>query len=284
MGTLETVSALLSKAERTDNAHEAEAYLAKAQQLATLASIDLAVARSHRSGQGRPERPVSRTVTIGEPRRRANTHLVELFAAVGAANDVVVDVGAGSTYVIAYGMPSDLDLVATMWGSLAHQMVTAANAYLRAGMWRGESYQRVLRYRGAEFLSRERRPHTAQTARAAFYQAFIARMRERLQTAREEAIAEHDVVGDSLDATGTEGAGRRRPARGESGALVLAAKHEEVQAFHRSTTKARGNWGGYRGSGRGDAGSASRAGRRAASDAQLRPPRGIGGSGPSLSA
>ena len=46
MPTIDTVSALLVKAERTENSHEAEAYLAKAQELATLHAIDLAAAAS----------------------------------------------------------------------------------------------------------------------------------------------------------------------------------------------------------------------------------------------
>ena len=44
--TIDRISALLAKAERTDNEAEADAYLMKAQQLATLASVDLAVARA----------------------------------------------------------------------------------------------------------------------------------------------------------------------------------------------------------------------------------------------
>ena len=51
---LARIAALLRQAEGTDNAHEAEAFMAAAQRLATATSIDLAVARSHshRTHQG----------------------------------------------------------------------------------------------------------------------------------------------------------------------------------------------------------------------------------------
>ncbi len=64
---LARIAALLRQAEGTDNAHEADAFMAAAQRLATAASIDLAVARSHavtrsprrprRSGPSRSGRP-----------------------------------------------------------------------------------------------------------------------------------------------------------------------------------------------------------------------------------
>jgi hypothetical protein len=44
--SIDRIAALLAKAERTDNAEEADAYLMKAQSIATAASIDLAMARS----------------------------------------------------------------------------------------------------------------------------------------------------------------------------------------------------------------------------------------------
>ncbi len=44
---LSRIAALLRQAENTDNAHEAEAFMAAAQRLATTTSIDLAVARAH---------------------------------------------------------------------------------------------------------------------------------------------------------------------------------------------------------------------------------------------
>ena len=62
MSHLDRIAALLAKAERSDNPHEAEAYLAKAQALATQASVDLAVARALTARREAREQPVSVTI------------------------------------------------------------------------------------------------------------------------------------------------------------------------------------------------------------------------------
>ena len=172
MSHLDRIAALLAKAERSDNAHEAEAYLAKAQALATQASVDLAVARAQTARKEAREQPTSITIVIGEKGKRANTHLVSLFVVVGQCNALQIDIAHNSTYVIAYGIPSDIELVEALFGSLATQMTAAATSWLRTGEWRGDTY-----------ISRDgwRKEHTAQTARAAFYRAFIDRIGLRLQ-------------------------------------------------------------------------------------------------------
>ncbi|MFM9050049.1 MAG: DUF2786 domain-containing protein, partial [Actinomycetota bacterium] len=71
---LERIAGLLVKAERSDNVHEAEAYLAKAQAQATQASVELAVARALTARREAREQPVSITITNGERGKRANTH------------------------------------------------------------------------------------------------------------------------------------------------------------------------------------------------------------------
>ncbi len=48
---LARIAALLRQAEGTDNTHEADAFMAAAQRLASATSIDLAVARSHSSNR-----------------------------------------------------------------------------------------------------------------------------------------------------------------------------------------------------------------------------------------
>lgn len=241
---LDRIAALLAKAERTDNDREAEAYLMKAQELATLASVDLAVARARIAKREARQQPEARTTQIGERGKRANAHLVSLFVAIGHANDVHVDVASNSTYVIGYGMPADLDVVETMYASVAVQMVHASQLFLNIGSWKGETYS-AGRW--------DRRPHTAQTARVAFYRAFVARIGERLAQARESALKDQKLP---------------RPER-KGQELVLREKAVEIRAFHRSTSTARGTWSGYSGAVRRSTGSAARAGHSAASRARL---------------
>ena len=121
--TIDTVAALLAKAERTDNPDEADAYLSKAQQLATLYAIDLAAAAAANGGRSRSTRPVQRTIVMGQPRKHVLPHLVGLFLAIARPNDVKADIAHNSTYVIAYGLPDDIDTVESIWLACAPRMV-----------------------------------------------------------------------------------------------------------------------------------------------------------------
>ena len=67
---LARIAALLRKAEGTDNEHEADAFLQAAQRLATLAAVDLAVARAHTHAAERRATPTQRTITIGDAGKR----------------------------------------------------------------------------------------------------------------------------------------------------------------------------------------------------------------------
>src|SRR5271167_2377679 len=84
---LARIAALLRQAESTDNAHEADAFMSAAQRLATGASIDLAVARSHAANRSAAQGPTQRTVTIGAPGTKGLRTYVQLFVGIAVAND-----------------------------------------------------------------------------------------------------------------------------------------------------------------------------------------------------
>ena len=89
---LARIAALLRQAEGTDNAHEAEAFMAAAQRLATATSIDLAVARSHTDRRTTAQMPVQRTITIGEAGRAVDT-VEQRVEAVAIAVLILAGVG-----------------------------------------------------------------------------------------------------------------------------------------------------------------------------------------------
>jgi hypothetical protein len=240
---LARIGALLRQAEGTDNPHEAEAFMAAAQRLATATSIDLAVARSHAVKRTAAQAPVQRTITIGSPGTRGLRTYVQLFVVIAAANDVKCDIASNSTFVYAYGFAEDIDASHALYASLVVQMVRASDAYIASGA---------------------HRPTPTITARLNFHLAFGARIGQRLSQAREQARQEATRGRD------------RRPGT----AIALRDKDIELKDFYRQTSEARGTWratsvtAGYSSSARraGD-----RAGRRArlGNSAELTGARGV---------
>ena len=162
---LARIAALLRQAEGTDNAHEAEAFMAAAQRLATATSIDLAVARSHAAKRTQAQTPVQRTITIGDAGTRGLRTYVQLFVVIAAANDVSCDVASNSTFVYAYGFAEDIDASHALYASLVVQMVRASDAYLASGAHRPDADH----HRPAELpagVRRPRRPAADRGARA----------------------------------------------------------------------------------------------------------------------
>ena len=160
---LARIAALLRQAEGTDNTHEAEAFMAAAQRLATATSIDLAVARSHADKRTKAQTPVQRTITIGNAGTRGLRTYVQLFVVIANANDVKCDIASNSTFVYAYGFAEDIDASHALYASLVMQMVRASEAYISSG---------------------RHRPTPTITARINFQLAFGARVGKRLSEAR----------------------------------------------------------------------------------------------------
>lgn len=253
MPTIDTVAALLAKAERTDNPDEADAYLSKAQQLATLYAIDLAAAAAANGGRSRSSTPVQRTIVMGQPRKHVLPHLVALFLAIARPNDVKADIAHNSTYVIAYGLSDDIDTVEGIWLACAPRMVAECAQWIAGDSWRDD---RVGRWTHQGFVHV---PASARSAKAAFCSAFAARIGARLNDARAAAIAESD-----------ETAGQSTADPGSGGAeLVLVQKSEQIDEFYRSTSNARGSWRGFRGATAGRASASGQAGDAAGRRARL---------------
>ncbi|UXA18305.1 DUF2786 domain-containing protein [Mycobacterium sp. SMC-4] len=202
---LARIAALLRQAEGTDNPHEAEAFMAAAQRLATSTSIDLAVARSHSAQRTKAQAPVQRTITIGEAGARGLRTYVQLFVVIAAANDVTCDVASNSTFVYAYGFAEDIDATHALYTSLVMQMVRASNAYIASGA---------------------HRPTPTITARINFQLAFGARVGQRLAEAREQARQ----------------AATAGPASNPGTAIALRNKDLELKDYYRQESKARGRW------------------------------------------
>ena len=247
---LTRIAALLRKAEGTDNGHEADAYLQAAQRLATLASVDLAVARSHTKRQERRAVPTQRSIVIGESRRRGLRTYVQLFLAIGRANNLTCDIARDSSRVYAFGFDTDIDMVETLYASLVVQMVRASDSYIKSG-----DYAR-------ELVTKRVRPVHAATARINFQQAFAIRIGERLKAAKREA--EQQMVAET-------------PEQDRSGfALVLLNREVELVDHYKSNSTARGSWGGNRATG-GYSERSRSAGDRAGRLARLGAERSIGG-------
>lgn len=247
-GTVRRVAALLAKAESTASPEESEAYLAKAALVAQRHSIDLAVA-AWSAGRG-SDQPTHRMLTIGPPRAALNKHLVALLVCVARTWAVRVDVGHGSTYVLLYGMSSDLDQVESVFVTASTLMVGRADEHVRSQAWRGTSY------RGPDGAPR---PVTASVARTAFCLGFIQRLAQRLATARRQAAGEPTTLPGAPGSPSTTQADRDRVA------LALRARELAVTDYHRATTRARGTWRGSA-SAAGSAAGSRRAGERAAEE------------------
>jgi hypothetical protein len=267
---LTRIAALLRKAEGTDNEHEADAYLQAAQRLATLASVDLAVARAHTDRRERRAVPTLRSIVIGESGKRGLRTYVQLFLAIGRANNVTCDIARDSSRVYAFGFDTDIEMTETLYASLVVQMVRASDGYIKSGDYAREMVTkrvpvemvglrgRVLRV-GYELVDR---PVHATTARINFQEAFAGRIGERLKAARQEA--EQQMVA-------------QLPAPDRSGvALVLRDKEVELVDHYKANSTARGSWSGSRATA-GFSERSRRAGDRAGQRARLGAEQAIGG-------
>lgn len=262
---LTRIGGLLRQAESTDNEHEAEAFMAAAQRLATRSSIDLAVARAHIAGREHRPVPTQKVVPIGAAGKKGLRTYVQLFVAIASANDVRCDVTRTSTQVYAYGFDSDIATCEALYTSLLVQMVRASDHYIKSGAYKAATVEKVVvettRW-GRKVRRRTQAPVAAVTARLNFQMAFADRIGRRLAQVKSDVEAE--AVRDE-EPSGAEGAGAAAPT---GTALALRNKDLELTDFYTRTSEARGTWRGPQES-TGYSPAARRAGDRAGRNARL---------------
>lgn len=184
------VQALLAKAERTDFPEEAEALLAKAQDLMARHAISEAMIQATRArAGGSPESVTSLRVVVGAPYAGAKRTLLGAVAAANGCRTVFLGGGTGAGQPCqVFGHPSDLANVETLFASLSLQ---AVRSMVAAPIPPGDTPRRF---------------------RHAFLLAYAARVGQRLREAGEAARAE----------------ARAEQSHGAEVAVVLARRDAEV--------------------------------------------------------
>lgn len=263
-GTLARIAKLLRQAEGTRNEHEREAFLAKAQGLATRHSIALAVARAHTARAERRSEPISENYRIGERGKRGLARYVRLLINVAHANDLRCTISSDSTAVTMYGFAEDIAVTKALYESLLVQMVADCERYLAS-----DDRDQVVRWdrRARRYVHK---PVATITARLAFYEAYANRIGDRLQEARRTELAAAGVTRDEPIATSSETA------------IALRQKELDVHDFFADALKRnniRGTWSGDRRSAIDAAPTAAHEGDRAALRARLGDDKALGEAG-----
>ncbi len=163
---LSRVQALLAKAESTDFPDEAEALLAKAQDLMARHAISEAMLAAERSRAGGAPDPVgSRRIVVEAPYASAKRTLLGAVAHANGCRCVYLGEPTAGKPCQVFGHASDLDKVETLYASLAIQ---AARAMVKAPIPPGDTPRRF---------------------RHAFLLAYASRIGQRLREAEEAAKA-----------------------------------------------------------------------------------------------
>jgi hypothetical protein len=198
----ERITALLDKAESTPYPEEADAFMAKAQQLMARHAIDEAMLDASRGSQdqiGQVE------MTIVAPYASAKSSLLNVVAASNRCRLVVANRPGGRVLCVLFGFETDLRHTRSLYLSLSHQ---AVRFMLEAPLPPGD---------------------TARRFRHAFLLAYAHRIGERLEEA--DVLARSDAESEQL----------ARPT-GRSVSLVLASREAKVEraladAYPKLTTK-----------------------------------------------
>jgi len=145
----------------TAKTHATAGLLAREQEAATRKSLGL------------DERPMSKTITLGEKGEWANPHLADLLLEIAKVNDVTCNVARDKTYVRAFGTPTDVAFTRKMFHDLSKQMVELAN-------------------QGATLRWHRQLDMTAWQFKVNFFRGFERGVRAQLEAGRDRAITDGD--------------------------------------------------------------------------------------------
>lgn len=198
----ERIASLIDKAESTSFPEEAEAFMAKAQELMARHAIDEAMLDAAR---GSTDEITQVEMTIGAPYASAKSSLLNVVAASNRCRLVVANRPGGRVLCLLFGFDTDIRHTRSLYLSLSHQ---AVRFMLAAPLPPGDTPRRF---------------------RHSFLLAYAHRIGERLEEA--DALARSDAESEQF----------ARPT-GRSVSLVMANREAKVdravsEAFPRLTTK-----------------------------------------------
>lgn len=198
--SLETIAAILNKAENTNSEAERNTFMEAAQRKAARIGVDLAMAQQHtKTQQEKAGKPITKRVPCGEKGDFRRQRYAELLYKIGNVNDLREWIDGAGHWVELTGLKSDIEMTELMYGSLLFQMVSECQEYLASGEWKESA-------------------KTVHSARDSFYHGFIDAVIPRLWSAKRDAMAEAE---------------RDYQEHGESTALVLKNKRQEVNDAYR---------------------------------------------------
>lgn len=221
-GMLAKVGKLLRHAEGASTEAERDTFFTKAQELASIHSIELAVARAAHESREEGQSPTFEAVRLGHRGQPSNVRFVNLMLAIARANDLRCTIRTDNTVVTLYGFPLDIQVTKALYVTLVLQMIADGDAYIRSGA---------------------HRPIHGRTARVAFYEGWTSRIGLRLKQAQAAAQRSQSGSGDSpspVPATTVSQSTKE---------LALVAKRDEVKGYYKGLLQAHGVSGTWRGAG-----------------------------------
>lgn len=219
---IEQIGKILIQSERASTEGERDAFFSRAQELASQYSVELEIARQAVTDKEKREQPLFKRIQIGEPRKPLNAVFCELIMAIGRPQGLKFNIAHNSTYIIAFGFPSDIRIMEAMYAHISIQMVEEAERFLAKGEWKNDETwdERTWTYK----------PVHKRVARRSFYEAFISTIGFRLSSAAADKRKQETTVEETGKTVSNE--------------LVLRGKDVEVSDFYSRTSHARGTWKG----------------------------------------